>query len=332
MSKSTGGSPVETALVTSRGDSGLAIVDEEKLRERAVMYLDSIGCTVTESQKYQFLDICQVYGLNPFLREIYAVPYKGKMSIIVGYEVYLKRGERSGLLKGWKVWVEGTGDNMIAKIEIKRHGWDDPFTHEVYFREYAQYKFDSQTRKWVLTKFWKSKPVTMLKKVAIAQGFRLAFPDHCGTMPYTIEEGTHDNSIDAGEVTEGQDIEQPVGTFLQQEKSLGEQSGEVVTDTAQEPAQVPEQETAQQPVQQEPVAQPVQAAGAADIDLLRVKLLARVAPMGADFGRFLVAKGWIKAGKNVVAITDNQVERLVQNYDALMGIYNVWISENGASQ
>ena len=35
---------------------------------------------------------------------------------------------------------------------------------------------------------WKEKPVTMIKKVAIVQGFRMAFPDEFGGMPYTAEE------------------------------------------------------------------------------------------------------------------------------------------------
>ena len=35
---------------------------------------------------------------------------------------------------------------------------------------------------------WASKPYTMIKKVAIAQGFRLAFPDEIGGMPYTADE------------------------------------------------------------------------------------------------------------------------------------------------
>ena len=37
-------------------------------------------------------------------------------------------------------------------------------------------------------KVWREKPGTMLKKVAIAQAFRLAFPDEMGSLPYTAEE------------------------------------------------------------------------------------------------------------------------------------------------
>ena len=37
-------------------------------------------------------------------------------------------------------------------------------------------------------KFWASKPITMIKKVAISQAFRLAFPDEFDGLPYTSDE------------------------------------------------------------------------------------------------------------------------------------------------
>jgi hypothetical protein len=100
-----------------------------------------------------------------------------KLSIITGYEVYLKRAERTGMLNGWNVTTRKEGNDIIAKITIYRKNWQHPFEHEIYFSEY---KDDN--------KMWKEKPMTMLKKVAMAQGFRLAFPDEMGGMPYSAEE------------------------------------------------------------------------------------------------------------------------------------------------
>ncbi|QOQ95363.1 recombinase RecT [Helicobacter cinaedi] len=116
-------------------------------------------------------------NLNPFLREIYAVGYKDKFNIIIGYNAYLKRAEMTGLLGYWNHWTEGTGENMKAVIEIHRKDFTGPFRHEVYLAEYKQ---DTQ--------IWRSKPITMIKKVAVAQGFRLAFPTEFGSMPYIQEE------------------------------------------------------------------------------------------------------------------------------------------------
>jgi phage recombination protein Bet len=161
----------------------LAVVTAQKLTE----YLTAMGLAkdLKESEKSQFLEIAQAYGLNPFKREIYVTKYGENFSIIVGFETYLKRAERSGLLQGWNVTTSGKiQDNSLkATITIYRKDWAHPFTHEVYYAEYVQ-----KTRSGEVTKFWKDKPVTMTKKVAISQGFRMCFSDELGGMPYTADE------------------------------------------------------------------------------------------------------------------------------------------------
>lgn len=147
-----------------------------------------------------FLNQCAMFGLNPFKREIYLIKYSAgeKASFVVGYEVYLKRADRTDK---WAGMESGTQDDkegrpFIAWAKVYRKDWPKPLYHEVYFEEYAQYKDEyvwkdgrkTRTGKRVLTRFWAEKPRTMLKKVAIAQAFRMAFPDEFGGMPYTAEE------------------------------------------------------------------------------------------------------------------------------------------------
>lgn len=131
----------------------------------------------TENEKKQFCDICQAYGLNPIKKEVYGIKYGNQFNLIVGYESYIKRAERSGQLNGWKCEIVGSGNNMKAILTIWRKDWAQPFTHEVYFEEYNTNQ-----------NLWKSKPRTMLKKVAIAQGFRMCFSEELGGMPYTADE------------------------------------------------------------------------------------------------------------------------------------------------
>ena len=142
-------------------------------------YLKSMGLNVNDEQAKKFIHIAKSFGLNPFKREIYAIPFGKNWNIIVGYETYIKRAERSKKLAGWKAWTEGDLKDGTLKgcVEIRRKDWDEPFYHEVYFDEYNQ---DNA--------MWKKKPRTMIKKVAIAQGFRLAFPDELAGMPYTADE------------------------------------------------------------------------------------------------------------------------------------------------
>jgi len=100
-----------------------------------------------------------------------------------GYEVYIKRAERTGKLNGWEAGVRKEEGDAVGWVKIYRKDWEHPFIHEVYFKEVAQYRKDG-----ALTDFWARSPRFQLKKVAISQGFRLCFPDELGGMPYTSDE------------------------------------------------------------------------------------------------------------------------------------------------
>ncbi len=92
-------------------------------------YLVSIGNTLKPEQRNQFVQLAKAFNLNPFTREIYGIAYGNNFNIIVGYEVYLKRAERSGMLAGWRAWTEGNGQSLRACVEIKRKDWESPFYH-----------------------------------------------------------------------------------------------------------------------------------------------------------------------------------------------------------
>jgi len=142
---------------------------------------------LTEQETKHFISLAKAFNLNPLKREIHISVYgegqNRQLSIVTGYEVYIKRAERTGLLDGWDVTTEGAGENLLAVITIYRKDRSRPFTHEVHYSEYVQRKKDGS-----INKFWKEKPVTMLKKVAISQGFRLCFCDDLDGMPYTSDE------------------------------------------------------------------------------------------------------------------------------------------------
>ena len=189
-----------------------AIIASDKIdRETLVEYLKTFNLVggkdgLTDNEIGQFIEVAGAFNLNPFKREVYCIPYgtgdKRRLSIITGYETYLKRAERLGLLEGWRTWTEGEVEtayqkktfykrdgtsyqkdikvargNLRAIIEIHKKGWKVPFLHEVDLSEYYQ---DNE--------MWGKMPKTMLKKVVTAQGFRLAFPDEMGGMPYSSEE------------------------------------------------------------------------------------------------------------------------------------------------
>ena len=146
--------------------------------QTAQKFLSLCGQNVPANKAGEFIEIARAKGLNPFNREIYLVPFgQNGFNIITGYETYIRRAERSGKLDGWDVAIGNDSGELAAKITIYRKDWSHPFIHIVWLSE-------AKTR----SPLWNSMPKFMLKKVAIAQGFRLCFTEENGGMPYTRDE------------------------------------------------------------------------------------------------------------------------------------------------
>jgi phage recombination protein Bet len=158
-----------------------ALVTDKEL----TMHLENLGLLkdLTAGEKNTYLQIAKAYNLNPFKREVHVSKYGNQMSIITGYEVYIKRAERTGQLDGWNVTTEGTvaANDLKAIVTIHRKDRSHPFVWEAEYSEYVQMKDDKPNKFWMKAK-------TMIKKVAISQGFRLCFSDELGGMPYTADE------------------------------------------------------------------------------------------------------------------------------------------------
>jgi phage recombination protein Bet len=198
-------------------ENQIQTIENKSVSEKEIVsYLDAFGLAtkLNDKEKVQFVNIAKAYNLNPFKREIYCVKYKegDPMTIITGYESYLKRAERQGSLDGWGVTFEGEVPNLTATITIHRKDRKVPLVHKVWYSEYVQTKAEyvngQATGKKTPNAFWQ-KAHTMLSKVAIAQGFRLAFPDELGGMPYTADELPETHEI-AAEVVASKPIEATV--------------------------------------------------------------------------------------------------------------------------
>jgi len=168
-------------------DNAIAIKDDVKLTVADIKKY--IAPNATDKELFMFMGVSKSFGLNPFKREVHFIKYgNAAASIVVGYEQYLKRAERTGKLDGWKCWTEKDELGEKAIIEIKRKDQSLPIRWEVYRKEFDK----GQST-------WKTMGIFMLKKVAISQGFRLAFPDDLGGMPYIPEELPQTNEKIASE-------------------------------------------------------------------------------------------------------------------------------------
>jgi phage recombination protein Bet len=149
----------------------------------------------TDQEAFLFLKLCQARQLNPFLNEAYLIKYGDKATMTVGKEAFMRRAEAHPQFDGYEAGIiiqnadktlerrEGT---FILKNEVLVGGWAkiyrkdrrQPFVSEVALHEYNTGK-----------SLWVSKPATMIRKVAIVQGKREAFPSEFSGMYDSAEMG-----------------------------------------------------------------------------------------------------------------------------------------------
>ena len=144
---------------------------------------------ITNKEAMMFLSLCKYQHLNPFLKEAYLIKYgDSPATMVVGKDVLLKRAMRSERFAGLQAGViiinadgkieerEGTfvidGEKLLggwAKVII--NGYAAPVYASVSLKEYYTGKSN-----------WSAKPATMIRKVALAQALREAFPEETSAL------------------------------------------------------------------------------------------------------------------------------------------------------
>lgn len=165
-------------------------------------FLVNGGGNITNEELYMFMNLCRFQHLNPFTREVYLIKYgdRNPATIVVGKDVHLKRAKRHPEFAGLQAGIilqatdgncydrEGTFYNPESErlvggwARVKIHGWDVDLYNSVSLREYIGKKANGEVNGQ-----WASKPATMIRKVAIVQALREAFPEDTAGM-YVQEE------------------------------------------------------------------------------------------------------------------------------------------------
>ena len=133
---------------------------------------------VSDLEIAKALALARKLGLDPLHRQVHLVPFKGTVQLVVSYTEYLRRAERSGKLNGWVARLGKDEFGEYAEVEIYRKDWEHSFKWRVYLNEV---KKDTPS--------WKNMPLFMLRKVAISQAFKLAFPEETQELEGILEEG-----------------------------------------------------------------------------------------------------------------------------------------------
>lgn len=138
---------------------------------------------VTDKEFKLFLELCKAQKLNPFLREAYLIKFGNDANIIVGKDFFIKRAYANEKFKKYTAGIivlkqNGDLENRAGSFYVKQAeslvgAWckvefadGTDFYHTVAFDEYNTGKST-----------WASKPATMIRKVALVQALREAFPE-----------------------------------------------------------------------------------------------------------------------------------------------------------
>lgn len=157
-------------------------------------YLKRGNKNLTDQDITLFINLCKYHKLNPFVNEAYAIKFGDDFQMVIGYDTYKRRAEENPAYRGRKSGIVVLrGDQVVQKegtciypSEKLIGGWCRVF-RELHGSVVEDYKEVSLTEYDKGQSNWKTKPATMIEKVAVSQALRSAFPtDFAGI--YTAEE------------------------------------------------------------------------------------------------------------------------------------------------
>lgn len=157
-------------------------------------YVITGGQRVDDREVFGFMAKCQARHLNPLAGDAYMTAYKNKTtgrveaSVIVSKDYFVRTATQQpgfdGISAGVVVWDRRAGEMRYREgtiyskqqeqlvggwAEVYDKGRSHPSRVEVSLDEYDQHR-----------SLWKSKPATMIRKVALVQALREAYPGAYG--------------------------------------------------------------------------------------------------------------------------------------------------------
>lgn len=165
---------------------------------------------VSDQEVVMFINLCKFAGLNPWMRDAYCIKYGNEpATMVVGRGAFEKRADSNPMYDGFKAGIivhnsqSGVAEyreGMFYDIESEKivGGWAEVYrkdrSHstraEVPFDEYAGRKRDG-----TLNGQWSKKPGTMIRKVALVQALREAFPNSFTGMYDAAEMGVDESTL-----------------------------------------------------------------------------------------------------------------------------------------
>ncbi|MFP7199722.1 phage recombination protein Bet [Lysinibacillus halotolerans] len=244
--------PEEKVTVWNKPVGFMVNGEEVKLSGNTVMkYLVRGNGQVTEQEVVMFTNLCKFQKLNPFLNEAYLVKFGSQpASIIVSKEAFMKRAEAHPEYRGFEAGIvverEGQLVDVEGAIKLKNDilvgGWckvyredrKTPVTSRISLEEFSKGQAT-----------WKQMPLTMIRKSAIVNALREAFPETLGAM-YTEDDADVKPAVETTIQKEiQQNANQEVIDITPEEEQPQQEIKDVVYQEVQDvkPQEDPQQET-----------------------------------------------------------------------------------------
>lgn len=197
---------------------------------------------VSDQEIVMFINLCKGQKLNPFLNEAYLIKFGTQPAqIVVSKEAFMKRAEAHPKYEGFQagVVVERNGEivDIEGSIKLKNDvligGWCKVYRSDRTVPTVSRVAIEEYDKK---QSTWKTMPLTMIRKTAIVNGLREAFPESLGAM-YTEDDA---------------DIQQPSSSEQQLQQEIKRNANSEVLDF-DEPSNIQEGEYQEMPEELDPI-------------------------------------------------------------------------------
>lgn len=175
--------PARRTETTRKHPTGMTVRDVQVAELTMGDIKDFICPSATDQEAFMFLKLCQARNLNPFTNEAYLVKYGSKTSMIVGKEAFTRKAELNPQFDGFSAGIivkqkDGTFADLVGTFyddaedklvggwaEVKRKDRSESFIQRISLKEYSKGQAT-----------WKEMPAVMIRKVALVNALREAFP------------------------------------------------------------------------------------------------------------------------------------------------------------
>ena len=209
-------------------------------------YLVRGNGAVSDQELVMFMNLCKFQKLNPFLNEAYLIKFgTSPAQIIVSKEAFMKRAEGHPEYKGLKagIIVERNGElvDVLGAVKLSEDkligGWAEVYRKDRDFPvtvriDYAEFSKNQAT--------WKDMPMNMIRKSAVVNAQREAFPESLGAL-YTEDDAltqAEPKNVAGRQVQQeikekanSEILDMKVEPVVEEKQSVNQSTGEIIGET-----------------------------------------------------------------------------------------------------